>query len=124
MKSFLLAVVLTGCVAVTTATHITGPDISGTWVFSVDLDNGGHGDPTFVLKQDKGSLSGTYDGPLGKYDVAGSIKDDKATFGFEFSSDGEKHKVSYTAVIESPTKMSGTIDISDGPKGKWTATKK
>src|SRR5215471_10749945 len=125
MKSFFVAMLLFGCVAAVTAmTPAPAADITGTWVFSVDLDNGGHGDPTFVLKQDKGSLSGTYDGPLGKYDVAGSIKDDKATFGFEFSSDGEKHKVSYTAVIESPTKMSGTIDISDGPKGKWTATKK
>ena len=125
MKSVLFAIVLTGCVAVAAATIRTSAvDISGTWIFSVDLDSGGHGDPTFVFKQDKESLTGTYDGPLGKYDVTGSIKENKATFGFEFSSDGEKHKAKYEAAIESATKMSGTIDISDGPKGKWTATKK
>jgi hypothetical protein len=125
MKSFLLTMLLIACAAVATATTTAvAVDISGTWVFSVDLDNGGHGDPTFVFKQDKESLTGTYDGPVGKHDVTGSIKDNKATFGFEFESDGEKHKVSYVATIESASKMSGTMEISDGPKGKWTATKK
>lgn len=99
-------------------------DISGTWVFSVDLEDGGHGDPTFVFKQDKESLTGTYDGPLGQYNVSGTIKDNKAIFGFEFTNDDEKHKVSYTAAVESATKMSGTIEISGGQKGKWTGTKK
>jgi hypothetical protein len=125
MKSFLLTMLLIGCVAVATAmTPATAVDISGTWVFSVDLDDGGHGDPTFVFKQDKDSLTGTYDGPLGQQNVTGSIKENKATFGFEFTNDGEKHKVSYVGTIESASKMSGTMEISDGPKGKWTATKK
>jgi hypothetical protein len=125
MKSLLLTMLLIGCAVVATAmTAGTAVDISGTWVFSVDLDNGGHGDPTFVLKQDKESLTGTYDGPLGKYDVTGSIKENKATFGFEFETDGVKRKANYAGVLESATKMSGTMEISDGPKGKWTATKK
>jgi len=123
MKTVLL-VLLLGCVAVTTAmTRATAFDITGTWVFSVDLDNGGHGDPTFVFKQDKESLTGTYDGPLGKYDVKGSLKENNATFGFEFETDGVKRKASYTGTLESATKMSGTMEITDGPKGKWTATK-
>jgi len=125
MKSFFVTMLLIGCVAVVTAmTPSTASDITGTWVFSVDLDSGGHGDPTFVFKQDKESITGTYDGPLGKYDVTGSIKDNKATFGFEFENDGVKHKISYTGTLESATKMSGTMEITDGPKGKWTATKK
>jgi len=125
MKSFILTMLLIGCVAVATAmTPATAVDISGTWVFSVDLENGGHGDPTFVFKQDKESLTGTYDGPLGKYDVTGSIKENKATFGFEFENDGVKRKASYAGTLESATKMNGTMEITDGPKGKWTATKK
>jgi len=100
-------------------------DISGTWVFSVDLENGGHGDPTFVFKQDKESLNGTYEGPLGQYNVSGTIKDNKAVFGFEFTNDDAKRKATYTGTVESATKMSGTLDITpDGPKGKWTGTKK
>ena len=125
MKSFLLTMILFGTVAVAAAmTPASAVDITGTWVFSVDLDTGGHGDPTFVFKQDKESLTGTYDGPLGKYDVTGSIKDNKAIFGFEFENDGVKRKASYSGTLESPTKMSGTMEITEGPKGKWTATKK
>jgi hypothetical protein len=99
-------------------------DISGTWVFSVDLENGSHGDPTFVFKQDKESLTGTYEGPLGQYNVSGTVKDDKTVFSFEYSNDSGKHKVTYNGTVESATKMSGTIDLSVGQKGKWTATKK
>jgi hypothetical protein len=99
-------------------------DISGTWIFSVDLESGGHGDPTFEFKQDKENLSGSYDGPLGQHNVTGTIKDNKAVFGFEFSNDGVSHKATYTAIVESATKMNGTLAITDGPTGKWTATKK
>ncbi|HYV06722.1 MAG TPA: hypothetical protein VFB82_19160 [Blastocatellia bacterium] len=99
-------------------------DISGAWQFSVDLESGGHGDPTFVFKQDKETLTGTYDGPLGQYNVAGTINDNKAVFGFEFTNEDQKHKATYTGTVESATRMTGTLDITDGPKGKWTATKK
>jgi len=98
-------------------------DISGTWLFSVDLENGDHGDPTFVFKQEGDALTGTYDGPLGEHRVTGIIKETKAVFGFEFTRDGATAKVTYTGVIESETKMSGTMEITDGPKGKWTATR-
>jgi len=99
-------------------------DISGTWQLSVDLENGGHGDPTFVFKQDKETLTGTYSGPLGEHTVTGKVTDKTAVFSFQFENDGETHTATYTATIESPTKMSGTLDISGGPKGKWTGVKK
>jgi len=99
-------------------------DISGTWQFSVDLSNGGHGDPIFVFKQDKGILTGSYDGPLGKYEITGTIKDNSAVFAFEFSTDNQKRKATYTAVVESATKMSGTMEVTDGPTGTWNAVKK
>jgi hypothetical protein len=99
-------------------------DISGTWAFSVDLDDGGHGDPTFVFKQEGEKLTGTYSGPLGEHKVTGTVKGDKAVFGFEFSREGENVKATYTGTIESPTKMTGTVDFSGLARGKWTATKK
>ena len=99
-------------------------DISGTWVFSVDLESGAHGDPTFIFKQDKEALMGTYEGPLGQFKVEGTIKENNAVFGFEFTTEGVTRKASYTATVESATKMSGTMELSPGPKGKWTATKK
>jgi hypothetical protein len=105
--------------------HTSGAaDISGTWIFSVDLDNGGHGDPTFVFKQEGEKLTGTYNGPLGEYKVAGTVTGPKAVFGFDFTVDGETGKAAYTGTLESPTKMTGTVEFSNGPRGKWTATKK
>ncbi|MCI0338911.1 MAG: hypothetical protein L0226_15160 [Acidobacteria bacterium] len=100
-------------------------DISGTWIFSVDLENGGHGDPTFVFNQKGESLTGSYNGPLGEYKVTGTVKGNKAVFWFEFSSqDGETLKATYTGTIETSVKMTGTVEFTKGPRGKWTATKK
>ena len=127
MKTGLLIVALI-CAAVAVAAASPAAeetvDISGTWAFSVDLDNGGHGDPTFVFKQDKEKLTGSYDGPLGQYNVTGTVTEKKAVFGFEFENDGQKSKATYTGTVESPATMTGTVEFAGGPKGKWTATKK
>jgi hypothetical protein len=127
MRSFfflvMLLVLIGGAAGVGRATA-PAVDISGAWVFSVDLDNGGHGDPTFLFKQDKETLTGSYDGPLGQYNIAGTVKENKVVFGFDFTNEGETHKATYTGTIESGTKMSGTMEITGGPKGKWTANKK
>jgi hypothetical protein len=107
--------------------HTSGAaDISGTWNFSVDLDGGGRGDPIFVFKQEGEKLTGTYKGPLGEYNVTGSVTGAKAVFGFDFK--GEiTGKATHTASIESQTKMTGAVEFIDNggnERGKWTATKK
>jgi hypothetical protein len=52
------------------------------------------------------------------------MKENKAVFSFDFTNEGETHKATYTGTIESGTKMSGTMELTGGPKGKWTATRK
>jgi hypothetical protein len=105
--------------------HTSGAaDISGKWIFSVDLDSGGHGDPTFVFKQEGEKLTGTYNGPLGEYKVAGTVTGAKAVFDFDFTRDGRTGKATYTGIIDSPTTMGGVVEFSAGERGKWTATKK
>ena len=99
-------------------------NISGTWSFSVDLESGQHGGPTFTFKQDGEKLTGTYTGPLGEQKVTGNVKGNKAWFGFEFTRRGQPIKVLYQGTIEASGKMNGTIEFSVGEKGKWTATKK
>jgi hypothetical protein len=100
-------------------------DLSGTWVFSVDLDGGGHGDPTFVFKQEGDKLTGSYTGPMGERKVTGTVTASKAVFGFQFTNDdGQNVKATYTGTLETPDKMTGTIEFEGGPKGKWTATRK
>ena len=127
MKKQLLAIVLLGAAASfgAASSRPTAVNISGTWVLSVDLDDGGHGNPTFVFKQEGEKVTGTYSGPLGEQTVAGSVKGDKAEFGFEASRDGETIKALYTGKIESPAKMSGAVEFNGGAtRGKWTGTKK
>jgi hypothetical protein len=105
-------------------------DLSGTWSFSVDLEGGGHGDPTFVLQQEGAKLTGTYSGPMGEQKVTGTIygnNGNRATFGFELDLDGVKSQVTYTATIDSSTAMHGTVEFKSSDHfeaGKWTATKK
>jgi len=101
-------------------------DISGKWAFSVDIEDGGHGEPTFILKQQNGELTGTYSGPLGEKEVSGTVTVGQATFGFSTERDGEAVKVTYSAKIDSPTKMSGTVKFESaggGASGKWTAVR-
>ena len=118
------------CLGLILATVLSLPsqaaDISGKWVFSVDIETGSHGDPTFVLKQQKGKLTGTYLGPLGEKPVSGTVAGTQATFGFSMERDGQPVKVTYTARIDSPIRMSGTVKFEspDGVgQGKWTAVK-
>jgi hypothetical protein len=127
MRKRLLLILLIGLVSYIpgVAGLTTGAaDISGTWIFSVDLDEGGHGDPTFVFKQEGENLTGTYTGPVGEHKVTGTVKGETAVFGFEFSREGQTIKATYTGTIETPNRMKGTVEFSPGPKGKWTAEKK
>ncbi len=127
MKHRLLIILMAGLLIVwagTIRSAAGGADISGTWSFSVDLDGGGHGDPTFVFKQEGDKLTGAYTGPLGEYPVTGTVTGDKAVFGFEATQEGEKIKATYTGTIESATKMAGTVQFGEGTRGKWTANKK
>src|SRR5215468_9116171 len=106
MRKHLLLALFIGLIAAVSAStgHTSGAaDISGTWNFSVDLDSGGHGDPTFGCKQEGEKLAGTYNGPLGEYKVTGSVTGAKAVFGFDFKQDDMAGKATYTATIESPT---------------------
>ena len=124
----LIAILVIGLIASFGAAspRVAAVNISGTWGFSVDLEDGGHGDPTFVFKHEGEKITGTYSGPLGEQNLTGTVKGDKAVFGFEATRDGEAIKGTYSGTIESPTKMSGTVEFNGGGtvKGKWTGTKK
>jgi hypothetical protein len=101
-------------------------DLTGTWKFLVDLNNGAHGEPVFVLKQANGQLTGVYQGPFGKQQGTGNIQADTATLEVAASGRDGTSKLSYTAKVEGPDKMSGvmTRNISgQSTPGKWTATR-
>lgn len=127
MKRLLLLAFLTGLISSLVGVvrpYARAVDLSGTWVFSVDLETGEHGNPTFVFTQKGESLTGTYKGPLGEQKVSGTVKGKKVVFSFNFSRDGQTLKATYTGIIETPIKMTGAVEFSTGARGKWTATKK
>ena len=104
-------------------------DLSGTWLFSVDLDSGGHGAPTFIFEQNGETLNGTYKGPLGDRTITGKVTGEQAVFSFEFTQNGQALKATYTGRVESAGKMSGklaftTAEGAEAGGGKWTAERK
>src|SRR5215467_5662048 len=82
-------------------------DLTGNWKSSVDLSNGERGEPVLVLKHANGQLTGVYQGPFGKQKGTGNIQADTATLEVTASALGGTLKLSYTAKVESPDKMSG-----------------
>ena len=97
-------------------------DVTGKWNFQVNLDVAS-GSPTFTFKQAGETLTGTYSGQLGSAKVSGAVKGDSIEFSFEAEFSGEKVKAHYTGKIESPAKMSGSVDYAGLAKGTWTAEK-
>ena len=103
---------------------LSAADLTGTWQFSVDLDQGGHGDPVFTLKQTGTALSGTYKGPLGEYPVTGNVTGERVELSFTFDRDGQSIKAVYKGKLESDGKLSGTLDFGGGTTtGKWVAVR-
>ncbi len=101
---------------------VLAADVTGKWNFQVNLDVAS-GSPTFTFKQDGEKLTGTYSGQLGSAKVSGAVKGDSIEFSFEAEFSGEKVKAHYTGKIESPAKMSGSVDYAGLAKGTWTAEK-
>jgi len=81
---------------------------------------------TFVLKQEGEKLTGsTHTSMFGELKVAGSVKGDKVVINIEATnSKGHPFKATYTGKIESATRMTGAVEYSTAPPGKWTATRK
>jgi hypothetical protein len=129
MKYQLLILVLLGLSLGSSGPWAKATDISGTWAVAY---MGTSGDPitlTFVFKQQGEKLTGTFAGvgPIGEQKIIGTVKGDKAVFGFELKGLSNKGSVTATfnGTIESPTKMTGTVGSPFCGDGcKWTATKK
>ena len=123
MKYQLLIILLLGLSLGPVGARAGATDISGTWEFSVSMEDPGGPQnvaSTFALKQDGEKLTGAQ----GESKVTGTVKGNKVVINVEGKNRrGDPYKNTFTGAIESPTKMSGTIEFVKGP-AKWTATKK
>ena len=125
MKSQLLIVLLLGLALGTAGAGAA--NISGTWACSIEMGEPKPGNVKFVFKQEGEKLSGTYTSPKGgEYPVTGSVKGNQVIFSYELSAAKQTMTVRYTGTIESPNKMTGSVEWIGGgvSPGKWTATKK
>jgi hypothetical protein len=124
MKYQLLIIFLLGLSLAPIGSRAGATDISGTWDCSVNLEGGPQNiKNTFVFKQQGEKLTGSQSGGLGERQITGTVKGNKVVFGYEGKREGQTLKITYTGTIESPTKMTGTLEFPKGP-GKWTANKK
>ena len=125
MKYQLLIILLLGLSLGTAGAGASATDISGTWAFSINLEGGPQNvKNTFVFKQEGEKLTGDSSDGFPKGKVTGTVKGNKVEFSVEGKNgNGESVRINYTGVIESQTKMSGTLKFPKGP-GTWTATKK
>jgi len=126
MKYQLLIIFLLGISLGTAGAWAGAADISGTWVFSVQVGSHEPDNHTFVFKQEGEKLTGSTQSSLfGELKVTGTVKGDKVALSIEAkTSKGHPFKATYTGTIVSPTKMSGDVEYNTAPPGKWTATKK
>ena len=100
-----------------------GADVTGQWNFAIDLD-AGSGTPAFEFVQKGETLTGTYNGLLGSAPLKGVVKGDNISFSFDAEYSGEKLHVVYEGVVESASKMKGTVQLGTLGSGTFTATKK
>lgn len=98
---------------------------SGIWNLVVETP-GGTGRPTFSFKQEGENLTGTYEGPLGKADVTGTVKGNDIVFSIFVHTRGQDVRITYTGKLQGPDKMKGTVrfgDNAEGGEGTWTGKK-
>ncbi len=93
--------------------------LTATWNAKVEV-GGQSGSPTFVLKQDGETLTGTYSGAFGEAPLKGTVKENKVTWAFEASG----AKIHYAGTISSDgNKIEGTVDYGGQADGTFTATR-
>ena len=101
-------------------------DISGTWQFTVETNQGTRILPTAVFQQSGDKLTGTFNSQiLGEVKLTGSVKGNAVEFSFAGDEGGPKIQASYKGTVESPTTMKGTaVYAGSDDKATWSATKK
>jgi hypothetical protein len=101
-------------------------EVSGVWDFTVELENGNTGNPTFTLRQEGEKVTGTYKGPLGEAPVTGTIKGADVTLSYKINAQGTDLEATYSGKLTGKDGMAGTVkfSIADLGSGKWTAKKK
>jgi hypothetical protein len=107
-------------VAVSTAVA-SAADVAGTWKMAVETP-AGTGEPSFILKQEGETVTGTYKGPLGEAPVTGTIKGNELTLDYEISASGMELEVKYIGTLDGNS-VSGKVSLGAMGDGTFKGTK-
>jgi hypothetical protein len=95
-------------------------NLTGTWNFTVETQ-AGSGSPTFAIKQDGETLTGTYKGQLGEGPINGTRKGDDVSITVKVNFQGQDFEVLYTGKVNADGTMKGKVKLGDLGEGDWTA---
>ncbi len=94
-------------------------DVSGSWVFAVDI-MGQTGNAAVTMAQGSdGAITGHYTGQLGDTDFTGKATGDDV----EFTLVGQAGSVVYTGTVQADGSIAGSVNIADMATGTFTAKK-
>lgn len=120
MKKLFLSFLLAIAPAITSAAD--NPSISGTWQIHNNIA-GNESDRPCTFVQNGSALTGTCPSEKGEVKLTGEIKDKKVTWTYKSEYEGSPITVKYEGRLESPTKMTGTVNVAEyNADGDFTAT--
>jgi hypothetical protein len=109
-------VVVSGALLIAAPANINGP-----WQFTVELAMG-TGSPVVTFVQDGEKMTGTYEGRYGKFNLAGTVKENDVVFTVTMNAEGQTVEGKFVGVY-AEEKMKGTVDYGGAGEGTWTAVK-
>jgi opacity protein-like surface antigen len=96
-------------------------DVTGTWAMTTDVQ-GTTGNPSFVLKQDGETVTGSYKGQLGEAPVTGTIKGNELVLNYKVSAQGTDLEVKYTGTVDGKN-ITGKLSLGELGEGTFKGTK-
>lgn len=93
-------------------------NVTGEWTMTVETPQGS-GSPTFNLKQQGTTVSGTYKGQLGEAPVKGTVAGNQVTLNYQVTTQGFDLDVTYSGTVDGNT-MAGKVKLGELGEGTFT----
>ena len=95
-------------------------DIKGIWTMTIETPQGARPTPLKVTEVNGENFKGSFEGPQGSLEIAGTLKGTAITFEANIDTPNGALTLSFEGKIENE-KMSGTVSFGSFGSGGWTA---
>jgi hypothetical protein len=96
-------------------------DVTGKWTITMEMSMG-TATPALDLKQDGETVSGTYTGRYGTYELHGTLKDRAIKFSFVMGSADQSVTMTFAGEVAADGQtMKGTADLGEMGEAAWSA---